>query len=150
VSTAGIVTWLGHYKPPMILGAAIYCVASGLITTFSSDQPVWRAYGLQILAGFGLGMCLEQGYLAVQAQLSRDDTPIGIALLLFAQTLAGYVSSSIVLIKGLFLRLSPKPFSLTRSSMNCCTKFRVSILKQSLMLDPSELNHLYLLPTLMR
>jgi hypothetical protein len=74
----------------MVIGAAIYCIGAGLITTFSVDQPIWRAYGFQIVAGVGLGMCLEQTYLAAQAFLSREDTPIGIALLIFGQTLAGY------------------------------------------------------------
>ena len=89
MSTAGVVTWLGYYKPPMIIGSAIYSVACGLITTFRVDQPLWRAYGFQILAGVGLGMCFDQVYLAAQAVLSREDTSIGIALLMFGQTLSG-------------------------------------------------------------
>ena len=91
MSTGGFVAWIGYYKPPMIVGSAIFCIAGGLITTFSIDQPLWRAYGFQILAGVGLGMCIEQAYLAVQASLSREETPIGIALLMFSQTLAGYL-----------------------------------------------------------
>lgn len=90
MSTAGIVTWLGYYKPPIVIGAGIYCVACGLITTFSVSQPLWRAYGFQILTGVGLGMCLDQVYLAVQAVLSREDTSVGIALLMFGHTLAGF------------------------------------------------------------
>lgn len=92
MSTASVVTWLGFYKPPIAIGVGIYCIACGLITTFSVNQPLWRGYGFQILAGIGLGMCLDQVYLAVQAALNREDTSVGVALLMFGHTLSGYTT----------------------------------------------------------
>ena len=75
VEKQGIVTWLGYYKPPISDRTGIYCVACRLITTFSISQPLWRAYGFQILTDM-IGMCLDQVYLAVQAVYAREDTSV--------------------------------------------------------------------------
>jgi Na+/melibiose symporter-like transporter len=84
----GIVTWWGYYTPFIIVGAAIFTIGAGLITTFTVDQANWRAYGLTIVAGAGCGMGLQNSYMSVQAVLPQSTLPLGNAAVMFSQTLS--------------------------------------------------------------
>jgi MFS family permease len=86
--TGGIVTWWGYYTPFIILGAAIFTIGAGLMTTFTVDQPLWRAYGYTIIAGAGCGFSIQNGYMSIQAVLPQSTLPIGNAVVMFSQTLS--------------------------------------------------------------
>ena len=84
----GIVQWWGQYAIFIIIGSAIYTIGAGLLTLSTVDQPNWRMYGFTIVAGAGCGICLQNGYLSVQAVLPQSSLPIGNAIVMFSQTLS--------------------------------------------------------------
>jgi hypothetical protein len=84
----GIVTWWGYYTPFIIVGAAIFTVGAGLMTTFTVDQAVWRTYGYTIIAGVGSGFSLQNAYMSIQAVLPPSTLPVGNAMIMFSQTLS--------------------------------------------------------------
>ena len=100
-STVGVISGgitvskLGYYVPHMIIGPVFMSVGAGLTTTFSPQmgEPKWIGY--QILFGFGNGICMQQASLAAQTVLSKQDVPIGSALMMFAQQISGAVFVSI-------------------------------------------------------
>lgn len=86
--TGGLVTWLGYYTPFIIIGSAILTIGAGLMTLFTVDQPVWRAYGFIIVAGSGCGLAIQNSFMSVQAVLPKETLPIGNAIVMFSQTLS--------------------------------------------------------------
>jgi hypothetical protein len=54
-----LVTVLGYFTPFMIGGMAIFTVGAGLLSTLSPDTSFGRWFGYQVLAGAGLGICLQ-------------------------------------------------------------------------------------------
>jgi Na+/melibiose symporter-like transporter len=84
--TGGIVTWWGYYTPFVIVGAAIFTIGAGLMTLYTVDQPVWRAYGFTIVAGAGCGLSIQNAYMSIQAVLPQTTLPIGNAVVMFSQT----------------------------------------------------------------
>jgi Na+/melibiose symporter-like transporter len=84
----GIVTWWGYYTPFIIAGAIIYTIGAGLMTTFTVNQSDWRAYGLTIFAGSGVGISIQNAFMAIQTVLPQETLPIGNAAVMFSQTLS--------------------------------------------------------------
>ena len=95
ISAGILVSKVGYYTPFMIANGVIMSIGAGLITTWTPDtlHPEWIGY--QILFGLGLGIGMQQAVLAAQAVLSRKDSPIGIALVMFCQQLGGAVFVSV-------------------------------------------------------
>ncbi|KAK4161122.1 major facilitator superfamily domain-containing protein [Cladorrhinum sp. PSN259] len=83
VIVGGIVTKYGYYVPFMVVGLAIACVGSGLMTTISISTPTvqWAAY--LVICGIGSGMAQQLPYIAVQAALDPADVPTGNAIAVF-------------------------------------------------------------------
>ncbi|ODQ50977.1 putative MFS toxin efflux pump [Saitoella complicata NRRL Y-17804] len=88
-------TVLGYYTPFMIIGAALFAVGSGLISTFKVEMATGRWIGFQIIAGAGIGACLQLPVIAVQAVLPMQDVPSGTAIVIFFQTLGGALFVSV-------------------------------------------------------
>lgn len=86
--TGGLVTWWGYYTPFIIVGAAIFTIGTGLMTTITVSQPDWRAYGFTIIAGAGCGFSLQNAYMSIQAVLPQSTLSIGNAIIMFCQTLS--------------------------------------------------------------
>ena len=82
-----LITTLGPYTPYMIVGSVITTVGSGLITTFtpSTDRVRWISY--IALIGFGAGCGLEQPQIVAQTVLKEVDVPIGLSIMVLAQSL---------------------------------------------------------------
>jgi hypothetical protein len=85
----------GYYTPPMIVGSFILTVGAGLLTTWSvtTKQAEWIGY--QVIFGFGLGLGMQQGNMAIQTVLPKKDVSTGTALVFFGQALGGTVSISV-------------------------------------------------------
>lgn len=92
----GIVQWWGYYTPFIIIGSAIYTIGAGLMLLFAVDQSNWRAYGIMIVAGIGIGMSMQNAFMSVQAVLPQETLSIGNAVIMFAQTLS-YILFPLVL-----------------------------------------------------
>jgi len=90
-----IVTKVGYFTPPAIIGSAIGAVGCGLLSTFQVDTPAGKWIGYQILASAGLGIAIQQGFIAVQTVLSMDQVSIGVAAIVCFQSLGGAVFVSV-------------------------------------------------------
>ena len=93
---AGIlVSKVGYYTPPAIVGSAIGAIGCGLLSTLQVDSGPGKWVGYQVLTSAGLGMAVQQGVIAVQAVLRLDQVPIGIAAIVSMQSLGGAVFVSV-------------------------------------------------------
>lgn len=95
IVAGGAVTSLGYYTPFCLASSVLMSIGAGLMTTFTvnTGHPMWIGY--QFLFGAGVGLGMQQPLIAVQAVLPAADVPIGTAIIMFAQTLAGALSVSI-------------------------------------------------------
>lgn len=81
----------GYYVPSMLLSPVLVATGAGLLSTMTrfSNRSYWIGY--QVIFGLGLGSGFQQANLVSQAVLPKSDLPIGMALAIFAQQLAGSV-----------------------------------------------------------
>ena len=93
---AGIlVSKVGYFAPPAIIGAAIGTVGCGLLSTLQVDSGPGQWVGYQVVTSAGLGMAVQQGVIAVQTVLTLEQIPIGIAAIISMQSLGGAVFVSV-------------------------------------------------------
>jgi hypothetical protein len=93
---AGIlVSKVGYFAPPAIIGSAIGTVGCGLLSTLQVNSSAGHWIGYQVLTSAGLGMAVQQGVIAVQTVLKLDQVPIGIAAIVSMQSLGGAVFVSV-------------------------------------------------------
>ncbi|RSL79744.1 hypothetical protein CEP51_007119 [Fusarium floridanum] len=88
LSGAAVTVW-GYYTPFMIVGGILMAIGFGIITMFEVNTSKAEWIGFQLLAGIGVGMCLQQPLIAVQVVCEMVDLPTGTALIVFAQILGG-------------------------------------------------------------
>ncbi|KAL8920065.1 MAG: hypothetical protein Q9172_004650 [Xanthocarpia lactea] len=92
---SGILAPIIGYCVPFMLGATVFlAVGMGLLMTLRWDSRMALILGYQVPAGAGLGLALQQTVLAAQTMLPMDDIPIGVSLIVLAQTLGGTISLS--------------------------------------------------------
>ena len=93
---AGIlVSKIGYYAPPAIIGAAVGTIGCGLLSTLHVNSSIGHWIGYQVLTSAGIGMAVQQGVIAVQTVLKLDQVPIGIAAIVSMQSLGGAVFVSV-------------------------------------------------------
>ncbi|KAJ4012845.1 hypothetical protein NW752_006116 [Fusarium irregulare] len=112
IMSAAFTQRIGYYVPSMIICPCIMSIGQGLLTTFKPDtgSSQWIAY--QFLVGFGLGLGMQSGGLAIQATLPKEEVPTGLSITFFAQQLGGaiFVSVGQTILSGrLVERLSGVP-----------------------------------------
>lgn len=106
---AGILTKkIGYYTPFMILSSIISPIGMGLVTTWAPNTGHAKWISYQVIVGAGIGLGMQTPALAAQTVLSKNDVPIGTALVMFGQTLGGTLFISVAnnifdsrLVKGL-------------------------------------------------
>jgi Fungal trichothecene efflux pump (TRI12) len=54
-----IVSIVGYFTPFMIVGASIYTIGLGLISTLGANTKFGACVAYQLVSGIGLGMCLQ-------------------------------------------------------------------------------------------
>jgi hypothetical protein len=95
LSTALGLLLLGYYIPFMLLGATMFCVGSGLLSTLQVDSPTRAWVGYQALAGAGFGSTLQMAAIGLHSSLKTDDLPVGNAVLLVSNFMGGAIGVSI-------------------------------------------------------
>ena len=80
--------------PFMFLATLFLALGMGLLTTLRYSSRMALILGYQVPAGVGLGLALQQTVLAAQTILPIDDIPIGVSLMVLAQTLGGTIGLS--------------------------------------------------------
>ena len=91
----GLVAWLGQYGPLMLASSVIMPVGCGLMTTFTPTSSAGAWAGFQVVYGIGNGLGMQQPMVAIQTVLQDKDIPMGIAMIVFAQTLGGALFSAV-------------------------------------------------------
>ncbi|GAB7354461.1 hypothetical protein MBLNU459_g4943t1 [Dothideomycetes sp. NU459] len=91
IASGIIVSKIGYYTPVLIVGTALIIVGCGLLTTLQVDTSRAITYGFQVVASAGLGLSLAQPNNVCQTVLSREDIPIGVTIVTFAQFLSGTI-----------------------------------------------------------
>lgn len=103
-----LVSKMGYYTPVVVVGIALMIVGTGLLTTLQVDTSSGKSYGYQVstrspttieetlthrklITSAGLGLSLAQATIACQTVLSREDIPIGITIIAFAQFFGGTI-----------------------------------------------------------
>ncbi|KAI0204415.1 efflux pump antibiotic resistance protein [Astrocystis sublimbata] len=76
----------GHYAPFMLFASIIMPVAAGLITTFKPDTSLAQLISYTALSGLAYGIGFSGPQNAVQAVLPAQDVPLGLSIMLFAQS----------------------------------------------------------------
>lgn len=106
IITGVVVTVVGYFAPPAILGCAIATVGCGFLSTLQPDTPVAKWVGYEILASAGLGMAVQQGFIAVQRVLRIDQVPIATAAVTCFQSLGGavFVSAGNTILNGQLMK----------------------------------------------
>ncbi|KAJ8608604.1 hypothetical protein MRB53_039571 [Persea americana] len=95
IMTGAFITTLGLYNPPLWFGSALFTVGAGMIYTLQVDSPSSQWIGYQILAGFGIGCMVQIPFIAMQANLSVHDMPVGNAVAAFFNTFGGALALAI-------------------------------------------------------
>ncbi|WVQ71499.1 hypothetical protein IAR50_001037 [Cryptococcus sp. DSM 104548] len=77
---------LGRSKAIIALGPVLLITASACFSTITSDTPILRLYGFQVILGFGLGCCMQNIMLAVQNELRGEPllVSVGTGMTVFA------------------------------------------------------------------
>ncbi|ETS73840.1 hypothetical protein PFICI_14786 [Pestalotiopsis fici W106-1] len=91
ILAGGFVARVGHYTPCIISCSIFMSIGAGLMTRLRVDSPNAEWIGYQTLAGFGMGMGMQQSGLAAQVVLDETDVPVGASLMFFGQQLGGAV-----------------------------------------------------------
>ncbi|KAL1879708.1 hypothetical protein Daus18300_001545 [Diaporthe australafricana] len=86
---------IGYYVPSMLLAPSLMAVGEGLLSTLTRGAPQSHWVGFQFLSGFGLGMGMQTGGLAVQTVLPMADVSMGIACIFFSQQLGGAIFTTV-------------------------------------------------------
>ena len=95
ILTGAFVSKIGYFAPPAILGSAIATAGSGLLASLAVSMDSARWIGYEVLASVGLGMALQQGYVAAQSVLNAEQITVGSALVSAFQSLGGAISISV-------------------------------------------------------
>ncbi|KAJ5152477.1 hypothetical protein N7492_009757 [Penicillium capsulatum] len=84
-----LIQQLGYYMPFAICGGALGGISGGLLSTLSAYSPTGEWIVYQLLSGVGRGIIFQVPVVAIQNALPPSETSIGMAVLVFSQTLAG-------------------------------------------------------------
>jgi len=80
-----------YYVPAMLLCPVLCATGAGLLSTLAPTAGASKWIGYQVLFGFGVGSGFQTSTLVPQTVLSKDDIPLGMALMFFSQQLGGAV-----------------------------------------------------------
>jgi MFS family permease len=86
---------LGYYTPFTMASSCLISIGAGLISTFKVNTSTGMWIGYQIILGFGIGLGLQHGPIAVQTVLEPKDVPMGVSLVFFCQQLGGAIFVSV-------------------------------------------------------
>nr|RBR01955.1 hypothetical protein FVER53263_12880 [Fusarium verticillioides] len=82
----------GYYTPFMLVASIIMPIAAGLITTFKIDTSFENLIAYSALSGLAYGIGFIGPQTAVQTVLPAEDVPLGLSIMLFAQSFGPAIS----------------------------------------------------------
>ena len=93
--SSAIVSGTGYYAPMMIAGSVWMSVGSGMLSRLTLNTPSALVIVFPALFGVGVGLSFQQPLIAAQTVLSKRDTPTGMSIMVFAQTLGAAMTLSV-------------------------------------------------------
>ncbi|KAI0385716.1 MFS gliotoxin efflux transporter glia [Hypomontagnella monticulosa] len=87
-----VVSKTGHAAPPMLAGATVATVGTGLIYSLDLDTPIKKWIGYQILTGSAIAFSVQDALNIAQANVEQEDIAAVVACVYFFQTLGGAFS----------------------------------------------------------
>ncbi|KAJ2955890.1 hypothetical protein NQZ79_g8191 [Umbelopsis isabellina] len=113
-----IIAKTGVYRIWLWIGTALFTIGSGLITMLDTNSNSGEHIGYLLVAGVGLGCCMQTMVVAAQASVTYKDMAVTTAFVNFSRTLGGVFGLAIAgtllsnkLVTGLAtLNLSPQVF----------------------------------------
>ena len=85
----------GYYAPFMLFASIVMPIAAGLITTLKIDTSLVQLIIYTALSGLGYGIGFSGPNNAVQTVLPEQDVPLGLSIMLFAQSFGPALAVSI-------------------------------------------------------
>lgn len=85
----------GYYAPFMLFASIIMPIAAGLITTFKTNTSFAQLIMYTALSGLAYGIGFSGPQNAVQTVLPAEDVPLGLSVMLFAQSFGPAVAVAI-------------------------------------------------------
>ncbi|KAI1173416.1 efflux pump antibiotic resistance protein [Nemania sp. FL0916] len=110
----------GYYAPFMLCGSIIMPIAAGLITTFSTDTSLVQLILYTALSGLAYGIGFSGPHNAVQTVLPAEDIPLGLSIMLFAQSFGPAVAiaiAQVIFTNQLWVNLNGLVPGLSRSNL---------------------------------
>lgn len=95
VLTGAFVSKIGYFAPPAILGSAIATVGSGLLSTLAVNTNSSKWIGYEVLTSVGIGMTVQQSYVAVQCTVTLEQLAVASSLVSAFQALGGSIFISV-------------------------------------------------------
>ncbi|TAQ89674.1 hypothetical protein B7494_g2010 [Chlorociboria aeruginascens] len=86
---------IGYYLPFAIAGTAFTAIGTGLLCTLDPSSSNAKWIGYQMITGAGRGMANQQVIIAVQNNLPKHELAVGVAVLIFFQSLGNSVFVSV-------------------------------------------------------
>ena len=92
-----LVKTYGRYTPFLIGGPLLACLGCGLLYTINPNTPIARIIGFEIIVGTGVGMFMQLGMLASQAEFATQPHLMGkiSGIVTFSQTFGGIVGLAV-------------------------------------------------------
>lgn len=73
ISSGGLISIWGHFVPLLMIGGVFTTIGCGLIFTLGLNSPSSMWIGYQVLAGIGIGLCIQVPIIATQAVVEPED-----------------------------------------------------------------------------
>jgi len=91
VASGVLITVWGHYVPIMVLGSVISAISCGLLYTLKISSGANEWLGYQAMAGIGLGLIFQIPVIVGQSVVKPSDLSSVSAMILFFQTIGGAI-----------------------------------------------------------
>lgn len=82
----------GEYRQVLQAGMLLTTLGTALFVLLDAHTPIATIFGLEVLAGFGVGMCFQPPSMALQALVHQDDVATAMATMSFLGNLASSLS----------------------------------------------------------
>ncbi|PPK63566.1 MDR family MFS transporter [Actinokineospora auranticolor] len=87
----------GRYRKYPIIGLSLMVVAMFLFSRIGVDTPVWATMLIMVLAGAGLGLCMQTLILAIQNDVPVKDMGVATSSATFFRSIGGTVGTAVFL-----------------------------------------------------
>jgi EmrB/QacA subfamily drug resistance transporter len=92
-----LISKTGRYKRFPVLGLGIVSVSMFVFSTIGVDTPMIELMAIMLVAGFGLGLCMQTLILAIQNDVPAKDMGVATSSATFFRSIGGTVGTAVFL-----------------------------------------------------